>query len=268
MHEDSSAAADLWTSGDAYERYVGRWSRPVATRFLGWLAVHPEARWLDVGCGTGALTQTILATQAPASVTSLDPSEAFVDFARTRVDDPRTEFLVGNAENLPAELTGVDAVVSGLVLNFVADPQKAAREFRRVLRADGVAGAYIWDYAGGMQMMRHFWDAAIALDASAEAFDEARIFSVRDPASMSKLWTDAGFRDVETQAIEVETVFDGFDDYWAPFLAGRAPAPAYAMSLTEDRRAQLREYLRERLVPDQDGLIRLVARAWAVKGTA
>lgn len=267
MQEDSSAA-ELWTSGDAYENYVGRWSRPVARQFLEWLAVKPGARWLDVGCGTGSLTQTILATRAPASVTSIDPSQAFIEHARAATDDLRATFEVASAEATAVETAGVDVVVSGLVLNFVPHPAQALREFRRVLRPEGLAAAYVWDYAVGMQMMRHFWDAAIALDRAAEAFDEARLFTICDPIALADAWTEAGLREVETQPIEVETVFDGFDDYWNPFLRGRAPGPAYAMSLDEDKRAELREHLRERLPCDADGKIVLIARAWAVKGAS
>jgi trans-aconitate methyltransferase len=266
--QEDSTSSELWSSGDAYENYVGRWSRPVARQFLDWLTVDPAARWLDVGCGTGALTQTILATQAPASVTSIDPSDAFIAHARGATNDPRATFAVASAEATGVEAAAFDVVVSGLVFNFVRHQPQALREFRRVLLPDGVAAAYVWDYADGMQMMRRFWDAAIALDAAAEAFDEARLFSICDPNALARAWSEAGFGDVETRAIEVDTVFASFDDYWLPFLRGRAPAPAYAMSLSEEKRAELREHLRGRLPPDRDGRIRLIARAWAVKGKA
>ena len=260
-----SAPEDLWSSGEAYERYVGRWSRPVAREFLAWLALPAGLRWIDVGCGTGALTTVILATQAPASVRGIDPSDAFVGFARANVHDARAAFDTGDAQDLRG-LSDFDAVVTGLALNFVPDPQKAVGEFARALRPGGVAGAYVWDYADGMQMMRLFWDAAIALDPTAAQFDESPLFPICNPASLSALWRDAGFGDVETRAIEVETMFADFDDYWRPFLAGRAPAPAYAMSLTDERREELRERLRESLTRGGDGPIALRARAWAVKG--
>ena len=155
---------DAWDSGSAYEPYVGRWSRLVARKFLGWLAVPAGRRWLDVGCGTGALVETILALSAPREVEGIDPSPAYVTFARDRVNDPRVGFEVGDAQALQAASATFDAVVAGLVLNFVPKPEQAVSEMVRVTRPGGVVAAYVWDYAEGMQMMRHFWDAAGALD--------------------------------------------------------------------------------------------------------
>ncbi len=263
---DDGSNRQLWASGETYEPYVGRWSRLVAVAFLRWLEAPSGGSWLDVGCGTGALSETIIATHAPASVHGVDPSEAFIGFAREHVRDRRVTFTIGNAQALAADAATFDVVVSGLVLNFVPDPQKAALEFARVLRPGGIAGAYVWDYAGEMQMMRYFWDAAAALDPAAADLDEGRRCSICKPESLITLWRSAGLRDVQARDIDVPTVFTDFDDYWRPFLGGRAPAPAYAMSLSEDRRTALRERIRQHLPSERDGSIRLLARAWAVKG--
>jgi SAM-dependent methyltransferase len=257
---------DVWASGDAYEPYVGRWSRLVAREFLAWLAVAPGRQWLDVGCGTGALTQTILAQANPAAVTGIDPSEGFLGFARGRVTDPRAEFKVADAQALPAQDASFDAVVSGLVLNFVPKPERAAAEMVRVAKPKGVVAAYVWDYAGEMQMMRRFWDAAVALDPAAQRLDEGVRFPLCGPEPLAQLFGAAGLRDVAVQAIDVPTVFRDFDDYWTPFLGGQAPAPGYNMSLTEERRALLRDRLRTSLPTAADGSIHLIARAWAVRG--
>jgi SAM-dependent methyltransferase len=265
MPDDDQQGA-LWSSADAYERYVGRWSRPVADELLRWLDAPPRGRWLDVGCGTGALSERVLASCTPAAVHGVDPSAAFLAAARGRLGE-RATFAVGTAEALPVRASTFDVVVSGLVLNFVPDPRAAVTEFRRVLRPGGMGAAYIWDYAGDMQMLRHFWDAAIALDPSARNLDEAVRCSICSPAALAELLRSAGFDPVEAQAIDVPTPFASFDDYWRPFLAGRAPAPAYAVGLSDERRGALRDELRRRLPIEDDGSIRLIARAWAVRGT-
>jgi SAM-dependent methyltransferase len=263
----AAAEHDVWAVGAGYERYVGRWSRPVADEFLTWLAVPPEKSWLDVGCGTGALSQKILAGNAPARVVGVDSSEGFVAHARAHVADARAEFRLGDARALPVEDGDFDATVSGLVLNFVPDQTKAASEMRRATRRGGTVAAYVWDYAGEMQLMRRFWDAAVALNPAAGELDEARRFPICRPEALDALFTSAGLGNVETRAIDVPTVFADFEDCWSPFLGGQGPAPGYCMSLPEPDRLLLRERIRESFPPDDDGRIRLVARAWAAKGT-
>jgi SAM-dependent methyltransferase len=223
---------DAWDSGSAYEPYVGRWSRLVAREFLGWLAVPPGGCWLDVGCGTGALAETILALAAPSEVVGIDPSSAFVAFARDRVNDPRVRFDVGDAQALQATSATFDEVVAGLVLNFVPEPDRAVSEMARVARPGGAVAAYVWDYAEGMQMMRHFWDAAGALDPRARELDEGLRFTLCKPEPLTDLFQTIGLEKVEVRALDVPTVFRDFDDYWSPFLGGQAPAPGYAMSLS------------------------------------
>jgi len=258
----------LWTSAEAYEQYVGRWSRRVADEFLRWLCAAPGSRWLDVGCGTGALTERILESQYPASILGVDASSTFVASACSRLRSPRVDFVVGAAQELPTRPSAFDVAVTGLVLNFVPGPDRAIVEFARTLGAGSMAAAYLWDYARGMQMMRYFWDAAIALNPAAHELDEGERCSICQPELLEELWQSAGFHSVEACAIDVPTVFADFDDFWQPFLAGRAPAPAYVMSLSERQRTALREEIRSRVPVEKDGTLRLVARAWAVKGTA
>jgi SAM-dependent methyltransferase len=257
---------DAWDSGDAYEPYVGRWSRLVAREFQGWLAMPTGCRWLDVGCGTGALAETILSLAAPREVVGVDPSPAYVAFASERLNDPRVRFEVGDAQALREALASFDAVVSGLVLNFVPEPDKALSEMVRVTRPGGTVAAYVWDYADGMQMMRHFWDAAGALDPRAQELDEGRRFPLCKPEPLTDLFRTSGLEKVEVRSVDVPTVFRDFDDYWSPFLGGQAPAPGYAMSLSEERRAALREQIRASLPTNSQGEHHLTARAWAVRG--
>lgn len=262
-------ANEVWAKGDAYEAYVGRWSRPVAARFLRWLAVPPGRRWLDVGCGTGALTGTVLASAAPAEVTGVDPSEGFLSTARSRLaEGDTTRFVAGDARALPVPDTSVDVVVSGLALNFVPGPAAAVAEFARVTVPGGVVAAYVWDYADGMAMMRNFWDAATSLDPAAAALDEGRRFSICSTGTLSDLWSAAGLTGVETRPIDTTAVFADFADYWTPFLGGTGPAPNYVASLPTEHRDALRDLLRERLPQAADGSIPLLARALAVRGTA
>ena len=255
-------------SGAPYEAYVGRWSRLVAVEFLNWLERAVGLDWADIGCGTGALSAAILEMCAPKSVVGIDPSAGFVEYATTRMVDPRASFATGDARAIPLADGSVDVVVSGLVLNFVppAEHLMAVNEMRRIGRPGAVVGAYVWDYAGEMQLMRHFWDAAVALDQAAGERDEANRFPLCHPDALAALFTEAGMDSVETTAIDVPTVFRDFDDYWTPFLHAEAPAPTYAQSLAPDDLAELRAEIRSRLPIAADGSIALIARAWAVRG--
>jgi SAM-dependent methyltransferase len=255
-----------WTKGDSYEPYVGRWSRLVATRFIDWLAPAADGRWLDVGCGTGALTETILRTARPSSVSGVDSSDGFVGFARDRITDPRAEFEVADAVHLPGDDGSRDYTVSGLVLNFVPNQAGALDEMRRVTREGGLIAAYVWDYAEGMELMRYFWDAAAELDPGAASLDEGPLFPICNPEPLRSLWEQAALHDVSVVPIDIDTTFKDFDDYWSPFLGGQGPAPSYTMALGESARHELKTLLRERLPVEVDGSVRLRARAWAVRG--
>lgn len=172
---------DVWAAGKLYEPYVGRWSRLVAREFLAWLDTPPQRDWLDVGCGTGALTETILRTTQPRSVKGVDPSTGFIDHARAHVVDPGATFEVADAQSLPFGPAQFDAAVAGLVLNFVPQPKRAVAEMARAVRPGGIVAAYVWDYAGKMELMRHFWEAAVALDPAALELDEGRRFPICQP---------------------------------------------------------------------------------------
>jgi SAM-dependent methyltransferase len=264
----SAERKDSWAAGERYEPYVGRWSRLVARDFLAWLQAAPQLDWLDVGCGTGALTEVILQESRPRSVMGIDASAGFIAHARAQITDPRVMFDTADAQSLPVESARFDATVSGLVLNFVPVPLRAVREMARAVRPDGVVAAYVWDYAGKMELMRYFWDAAVELNSAALALDEGRRFPLCQPEPLAELFTQAGLADVRVLAIDVATRFRDFDDFWTPFLGGQGPAPGYAMSLSEERRAVLRERIRGKLPMAGDGSIDLMARAWAVRGLA
>lgn len=262
----ATLVSDHWERGDPYEQYVGRWSRQLAPRFLSWLNLAPGLRWLDIGCGTGALSAAVLDRCSPALVVAVEPSEGFLEKAREALAG-KAQVQRGRAEAIPLSDAAVDATVSGLVLNFVPNLAAALGEMQRVTAPGGVIGAYVWDYAGKMELMRHFWDAAVELDPAAAALDEGIRFPLCRPQALTEAFAEAGLREVDATAIDIATPFATFDAYWGPFLGGQGPAPAYAMALSEDARSRLRERLRERVPTQTDGSIALTARAWAVKGT-
>jgi len=212
----TSVGSDRWASGAGYDAFVGRWSRLVAPGFLAWLGVAPGGRWLDVGCGTGCLTEAILDRCDPRSIVGVDPSDPFVARARTAVADERASFRVGTAAETGLADDAVDVVVSGLVLNFVPDIGAALHEARRVAGRGGLIAGYVWDYADGMQVLRRFWDAAVALDRSASSLDEGVRFRNAAPEPLASAFRAAGLLSVATRPIEVPTFFSDFDDLWRP----------------------------------------------------
>jgi SAM-dependent methyltransferase len=266
INMSTSHPDDSWNKGDPYERYVGRWSQFIAREFLDWLNLAPSLRWLDVGCGTGALTAAISQRCQPAELIGIDPSEGFLAKARARLES-RATFHIANALDIPLADAAVDVVVSGLVLNFVPNTAQGLAQMRRVTAPGGTVAAYVWDYAGKMELMRYFWDAACELSNAARELDEGVRFPLCNAAALQAAFTDAKLADVKIKPIDIATRFTNFDDYWTPFLGGQGPAPAYAMSLDEASRNKLQDSIRNRLPIENDGSISLVARAWAVQGS-
>ena len=254
-----------WSAGNAYDRYMGRWSRVVAVEFVAWLALPAGARCVDVGCGTGGLGATLLAAGA-GELLGLDRSAGYLAAARDQVRGPRAHFAVADAQALPARHGRFDAALSALVLNFVPHPERMITEMARAVRPGGVVGVYVWDYAGGMELIRGFWGAAVALDAAAAALDEGKRFPLCTRPALAGLFETAGLGAIEARAIEAPAVFRDFEDYWEPFLSGEGPAPGYCASLREDQRVALRESLRRMLPAAPDGTITLTVRAWAARG--
>jgi SAM-dependent methyltransferase len=257
--------APAWADGDAYEAFMGRWSRKLAPRFVAWAQLPQGARVLDVGCGTGALSEALLAGGA-GSVVGIDFSAGFVAAASRRVSDPRARFGVGDAQSLPEPDASFDAAVSGLTLNFVPDPARAAREMVRVTRPGNTVAAYLWDLADQMEILRHFWDAAVECDPRASPLHEGRRFPICKPEPLDALFRGAGLVDVSTGGLVIDTPFASFDAYWGSFQGGQGPAPGYVRGLDPEARDRLREALRLRVSPAGRGPVALKAKAWAVKG--
>ncbi|HSE86530.1 MAG TPA: methyltransferase domain-containing protein [Candidatus Binatia bacterium] len=259
-------AKETWASGGAYEQYVGRWSRKVAREFLAWLRLSPGQTWGDVGCGSGALVDSILNESNPKVIMAIDRSEVFIAEAQHKIGDSRVRFEVGDATAIPWSSGSCDVAVSGLVLNFVSDAGSMAKEMARVTRPGGKVAAYVWDYARGMQMMRHFWDVAVELNPDDSRLDEAKRFPLCQPGPLEALFRGAGLTSISVRPIDIPTVFRDFDDYWLPFLGKQGPAPTYLASLNEETQNRIRDALKARLVASTDGSIAMTARAWAVQG--
>ncbi len=255
----------MFEEADNYERFMGRWSRGLAARFLEFAEVVDGEAVLDVGTGSGQLASEILTRFPAASVTGIDPWSSYVEHAASTIDDPRASFEVGDAQALRFEDGSFDRTVSMLVLNFIPDAPLAVSEMRRVTRPGGTVTASAWDYAGDMEMLRVFWDEAVALRPEADARDE-RHMPYCNREDLLELWQKAGFEDVEVTVVEVEQQFSTFDDYWQPFMLGTGPAGAYVASLAEPDRTALRERLRSRLTGDPGEAIVLHSSAWAVRG--
>lgn len=261
-----SARQDAWQAGDSYDVYMGRWSRQIAPMFLERLAPDDALDWLELGCGTGALTAAILRQCNPRSVIALEPSEGFIATAKKNVDDARVTFHTGDAASLSSMPSASrDIAVSALVLNFVPDPILALREMKRIVRPGGTVAFYVWDYpGGGVEFMRAFWSAAVALDPEAAELTEDRRFPFCTRQGLLDLAGSAGLDTPEAISLTAPTVFADFEDYWHPFTLGAGPAPGYCVNLTSEARDKLQERLRDSLPQQEDGSIALSTRAWAI----
>jgi len=221
---------------------------------------------LDVGCGSGALSEAVITGCNPGSLTAIDQSDGFVRTAQQRLGR-KAECRVGNALSLQLDDSSVDIAVAGLVLNFIPEPEKALAEMRRVTTAGGAVAIYVWDYAGVMEFLNHFWDVAADLNPDAASLHEGRRFHESNAEQLRTLFTRVRLSEVEVAPLEITTRFIDFEDYWKPFLGGQGPAPAYVSKLAESEKSALRKTLRRRLPIEDDGSISLSARAWAIRGT-
>jgi SAM-dependent methyltransferase len=257
----------MFSAGDAYEPFMGRWSRELAPLLVEFAGVRDGDAVLDVGSGTGALTAAVIAAAPSSRVTGIDRAAPYIALARTRHPGSRVRFEVGDAQQLRFPDGSFDRTVSLLVLNFIPDRAKALDEMTRVTRPGGTVAAAVWDYGDGMQMLRVFWDEATALNPAMDARDERRMPVCRN-GELGALWNEHGLQEVSEEALTIRTRFASFDDYWSPFLEKQGPAGEYVASLSAGDQDQLRARLRTRLLGDSpDRPIGLTARAWAVRGT-
>lgn len=255
--EPVPGAASFEKSGDAYDSFMGRYSRQLAPLFADWVGVRAGQEALDVGCGPGALTEVLVERLGLGAVVACDPSESFVADCRARF--PGLDVRPGAGEHLPVADDSCDVVLAQLVMHFVSDPSAVGHEFRRVLRPGGTAAGCTWDFADGMEMLRHFWDAAIGLDPAAP--DEATLKFGR-PGDFPALFTEAGFDEVAETTLTVTTTYASYDELWSGFLEGIGPAGAYAVRQPPERQEALREALFVQVgSPEGSFELKAVARA-------
>lgn len=247
-----------------YEALMGRWSRAMAVEFVNWLAPLPRLGWLDVGCGTGALVGVILERAEPSTAWGIDAEPEYIRQASHAIRDERCRFIVADALRLPPGIEDVDVTVSALFINLVSHPAAALAEMIRVTRPGGRLATYVWDFADGMQFVRHFWDAAIALDPAAARLDQGRLYPLCHPDRLRELFRAPGLKSIRVQALEIPTVFRNFADYWTPIEVGHGRASEYLATLTSMARERLCGSVRARLPIEPDGSIPLRARAWAI----
>lgn len=238
----------------------------MAALYLAWLSPPRQAAWLEIGCGTGALTAALIADGDPQSVIAIDPSKDFIAYAQSAVPDKRVRFDVGDAQRLTAPDASIDVAASALVLNFIPDKLQALAEMKRVLKPSGLLSFYVWDYpAGGMGFIDAFWKAAGEIDPKALELDESGRFPFCTRDGLTALCREAGLPAPMIAPLEIETAFADFEAFWRPFTLGAGPAPGYCMNLAEEPRARLKARLADRL--GTSGPVRLIGRAWAVKTT-
>jgi SAM-dependent methyltransferase len=261
--DEAPGAATFRTSAAAYDRHIGRYSRELARGLIAAAEVRPGGRALEVGCGPGGLTGELVELLGAERVTAIDPSAPFVEACRSRLPGVRVE--VGRAEALPFADDEFDHALAQLVVNFMADPLAGVREMGCVTRPGGTVAAAVWDYAGEMTLLRRFWDAATAVDASAADRDEGRSMRFCTPGELEGLWSAAGLTGVAVSPMVVRAGYEGFDDLWQPLEQGVGPSGAYAASLPEDRRDALKQELRRRLGVAEEPF-ELTARAWIARG--
>ena len=256
----------MFEVAEAYEAMMGRWSRQLAPLFVEFVGVRDGDKVLDVGCGTGSLSATLARVTGAVKIVGIDPSNGFIEYARTQIADPRVTFEVGDAQNLPYPDTSFDRCLALLAVDYIPDARKAALEMRRVTKTAGVVATTMWDRSGANELDSCFWYAAAAIDPNAKS-SAGRPGSYGSAEALSDLWIGAGLTDVEVTAVTMPCHVSSFDELWQPYLRSQGATGAFMASLSADRREALRKAMRQNVLGDgADRPFMLQAKAWAVRG--
>ncbi len=253
----------FFTDGDAYERFMGRWSRAAGTTFLDWLALPRQLHWLDVGCGTGAFTELIIERCDPKLVDAIDPAEDQIAFARRRKAAARATFRSGDAQALPYPDHAFDVAAMALVISFVPDPFKAAAEMKRVVKPGGTVATYMWDFSSRGFTQWPLIEALATMNVNVPPMPGFRNSFID---SLTGFFEAAGLTQIATRHIDIEVAYADFDDYWASQTALPNPTVQLIRKMPPSDVERLKAYLRENLPTAPDGRIAYPARANAIKG--
>jgi ubiquinone/menaquinone biosynthesis C-methylase UbiE len=256
----------MFEVAEAYEVMMGRWSRQLAPLFVEFVGVRDGEKVLDVGCGTGSLSATLARVTRAVKIVGIDPSNGFIEYARTQFSDPRVNFDVGDAQTLPYPDASFDRCLALLAVDYIPDAPKATLQMRRVTKTAGLVATTMWDRSRANELYGCFWDAAEAIDPTAKRPSERRR-SYGSAEALSDLWKGAGLSDIEVTNLTIRCEFSSFDELWRRYLTGEGPPGPYMAALSTDRREALRKAMRQNVLGDgPDGPFSLKAKAWAVKG--
>jgi SAM-dependent methyltransferase len=260
-----TGTTEKWDNTQGYEMYVGRWSSLLSIDFVNWLNARSNLKWLEIGCGTGALTKAIAEKCTPSYLLAIDKSDSYIEKAKENVNSGNVSFLNIDINSCPLN-EKFHYITSGLVLNFVPKFGDMLRKLMNNLEPGGEISSFVWDYGGHYQPMRHFWNAACEIIPGSEKFDAGRNFDICTKENLIRLFEGIGLNDIQFTTIERIATFQNFDDYWLPIISAQGSVTEFISTLKEAEKEKLKEHLKRKLPIAFNGEIKLVISVLAAKG--